>query len=178
MTSHPMKMAKYCYSAKELDPKWNFLLPDEIPVLEKAIEKLKAEERELRIMLREAADQSTENMGHDDAPQESVRLALWTLTSKMDYLRDAYIHHTLLKVPTKRQKRLTFGMKATLKGVKTLEVALLGGSDLPLSSGTIHEGISVVTYRSPFGKVLLGKKAGDVIKIGNLTYKVESVSIL
>lgn len=175
--SHPPRLSKPVYSAEELDPKWHYFLPKEVEILNTKLERLRKEDKHLRLQLQEAAAQSTENIGHDDATQESIRLTLWTISSRIDLLREAQIHHTLLP-EIKDPKRVTFGTIIELNGEKPLKVAFIGGADLALEKEHIPDGVIGVTYRSPLGKLLIGKKVGERVQLAASTYTVESIDIL
>lgn len=171
---HPIRMHGGIYDVGKLDPRWHYLLQPEADEVAQKLRRLYVQQRSLRDQLQEAAAQSTENIGHDDATQETIRLQLWRMDSQIDLLRDAQLHCTLLAAP-KQANRVTFGHAVHLSGSSTQKVALVGGADLPLQRRYVPEGYTTVSYRSPLGGLLLGKRLSDTFQLGKATYRIEEI---
>lgn len=144
-----------------------YFFPEDILALEEKIRELHARIEELGREQGEVAQQSTENFGHDDFPQEAIfqqrRLVLSRLNDLGNILKNAVVINF-----KKDTDVIRFGSVVGLSDGKIIRI----GSYLVFAEYKITN----ISYASPLGKALIGKKIGDKITLGGKAIKILSVN--
>jgi len=146
-----------------------YFFPEDIAVLEQTVNELKRKIRELGKEQGEAARQSTENFGHDDACQEAVYQARTIVIERLKNLREI-LNNAVIFNPEGPFSFDMVRMGAT--------VELSNGRVLKIGSFMVFADYPIVniSYDSPLGKALLKKKEGDRIEFQGQFFTVKRIS--
>jgi transcription elongation GreA/GreB family factor len=131
-----------------------YFLREDLEVLGNRVNELHEEIKDLAKEQGEANSQSTENFGHDDACQEAIyQKRTIVLTQLKDLV--LILNGAVIIEPEKQFEIVLFGSI----------VELNDGRRLRIGSYAIYaeHPIRTISYNSPLGKRLIGKRRGDEI---------------
>ena len=143
-----------------------YFLPEDIAVLEQTIDRLREGVRELGREQGRVAAQSTENFGHDDACQEVIYYDRQVLVARLNELHQI-INGAVLVRPQGPFNAVYFGAIVELSDGRVLRI----GSYMIFAD---HE-TTTISYNSPLGKAMLGKKEGDEFEFNEKTYTIKRI---
>ena len=132
-----------------------YFFPEDIAVLERTVKELYDKLRELGKEQGEAAGQSTENFGHDDAGQELVYQDRRVVIARLKNLQEM-VNNAVIISPVGPFNKVRIGAVVHLGDGRIVRV----GSFMVLAD---HQ-ITNISYNSPLGRVLLDKEVGDKIE--------------
>ncbi len=141
------------------------LLPHEIPVIKTKLSYLKHHIDEKHALAVEAGEQSTENMMHDDAPQQIAVEEGRVAQAQYDALRKILHEAQVIHYPSKRIKRIQIGHRVEFTVAnerKTIDIV----------GYPIGEDSKQISPLSPLGKALIGKKIGDNTPLNGKTMMI------
>ncbi|HMS50052.1 MAG TPA: GreA/GreB family elongation factor [Candidatus Saccharibacteria bacterium] len=139
----------------------HFLLPHEISLVERDFAVLAMKQAEHGQLLGEAMAQSSET-DHDNAPAEIVVSDQEVLMRRAKPLRKIFERHVFVDYPDEDSEEAVLGSRVTLRINQDdpFTVDVVGYLD----SEFAEEDVEQVTYQSPIGHALLGRKAGDTLE--------------
>ncbi len=144
-----------------------YFFPEDMAKLEEKIIALNERIKELGEEQAEVAQQSTENFGHDDFPQEAVaehRKLVLTQVNHLNQIRRNAIVYT----PGKDMgETVKFGSTLELDDGRKIRI----GSFLVLAEHDIQN----ISYKSDFARALIGKRAGDEIIFRREHFVIKSI---
>lgn len=143
-----------------------FFFVEDINALRQTMEELHEKVRELGKEQGEAAAQSTENFGHDDACQEAIYEARRTVTGRLAEL-DKVLRNVEIVTPQGPFDRVFMGATVELSDGRTIKI----GSYMVLASHSV----SNVSYDSPIAQALLNKREGDEVELRGDTMTIKSI---
>lgn len=130
------------------------LLPHEIPVIKTKLSYLKHYIDEKHTLAVEAGEQSTENMMHDDAPQQIAVEEGRVVQAQYDALRKILHEAEVIHYPSKRIKRIQIGHRVEF-------IAASERRTIDIVGYPTAEDSKQISPLSPLGKALIGKRVGD-----------------
>jgi transcription elongation GreA/GreB family factor len=135
------------------------LLPHEYKTLKKLIKRLEADQLNRAKEVVTMNDQSTENFAHDDAPQQVAIENGRVHQAIVEEINHVLNHCKVVKYPI-LPGRIKLGSRVKyLQDGKSLILDLVG--DVIGLGVYTTQGVTVVSYKSPVGMRLMGKKVGD-----------------
>lgn len=134
----------------------HYFLREDFAILELAIGRLKEKIKQLGKDQGEAAGQSTENFGHDDACQEAIYQDRRVVVAQLDMMNQI-ANNAQVIAPTGNECEVCIGSVVKLNDGRTFRV----GSYRVLAKHSIEN----VSYNSPLGRKLLRKRVGDSIEV-------------
>lgn len=139
----------------------HFLLPHEMSLVERDFAVLAVRQAEHGQLLGEAMSQSSET-DHDNAPAEIVVSDQEVLMRRAKPLRKIIEWHVFVDYPDEDADEVFLGSRVTLRidHTEPFTVDVVGYLD----SEFADEDVEQVTYQSPIGHALLGRKAGDTLE--------------
>ncbi|KKW48270.1 MAG: hypothetical protein UY99_C0007G0023 [Parcubacteria group bacterium GW2011_GWA1_59_11] len=143
-----------------------YFLPEDIAVVEKTVGELHRQIKELGKEQGEAARQSTENFGHDDACQEAVFQQRRVVTARLNNLQEIVNHAEVVR-PKGPFDAIRIGATVELSDGRILRV----GSYMLFAE---HEA-KTISYNSPLGRALLKKKEGEEVHFQDQTFTIVSI---
>lgn len=130
------------------------------------IKELYGKIKELGKDQREAAGQSTENFGHDDAVQEVVFQDRRVVLARLKNLQDL-VNNAVVISPNVSYSRVQMGAIVRLSDNRVVRI----GSFMVFAE---HQ-IANISYNSPLGKALLNKEIGDEIEFRGKFFSIVSI---
>lgn len=131
-----------------------YFLKEDLFTLREMVEGLQKRVIELGKEQGEAAGQSTENFGHDDACQEVVEQDRRVVVSRLNDLRKI-LNHAKMVEPINNSKKIRFGSIVELSNGKTYQI----GSYRVFAKHLVEN----ISYNSPLGRKLISQEEGDEI---------------
>jgi transcription elongation GreA/GreB family factor len=166
--------SKHVIMQKEFEPrcgggkfmKYHFF-PEDISVLDQTIGELHKKIKELGREQGEAARQSTENFGHDDACQEAIYQERQVTTSRLRSLSEV-INNAVVVSPKEQISMIQLGSIVELSDGRVFRI----GSYMVLANYQIKN----ISYDSPLGRMLLRRKEGDEIEFREQSFTIKKIS--
>lgn len=144
-----------------------YFLPEDMAVLERTVEELRRKVKELGKEQGEAARQSTENFGHDDACQEAVDHERRITMSRLKELGEM-ANKVVVVRPEGPFDAVRLGATVELSDGRVLKI----GSYVVLADHAVTN----ISYNSPLGKALLSKREGDKVTFREESFTVRRIS--
>ncbi|MCX6753442.1 MAG: GreA/GreB family elongation factor [Candidatus Nomurabacteria bacterium] len=144
----------------------HYFFAEDFTVLKNEIERIGKKIKELGKEQGEAASQSTENFGHDDACQEAIYDARRLLISRINDLMRIY-NKSEVANPSLQTEKIRLGSIVKLSDGRVFRI----GSYMILANHNTRN----ISYGSPLAKSLLGKKKGDSIYFNGVIIEIESI---
>lgn len=139
---------------------------------------LEAEQTRLLEATRILQEQMESSDDYDDTGLEDAKREKLAIEQRIDELEETLARAVIIEAPDKG-KTVTLGSVVQLKEEKTgkeMEVMLVSGAEASIYGGNVRK----VSDDSPLGKLLEGKKKGDVFVVDldtrQLKYKVLSIA--
>jgi transcription elongation factor GreA len=139
---------------------------------------LEAEQTRLVEATRILQEQMESSDDYDDTGLEDAKREKLAIEQRIDELEETLARAVIIEAPDKG-KTVTLGSVVQLKEEKTgkeMEVMLVSGAEASIYGGNVRK----VSDDSPLGKLLEGKKKGDVFVVDldtrQLKYKVLSIA--
>lgn len=132
-----------------------YFLHKDVVVLGQRLKELQDRVNELGKQQGEAAGQSTENFGHDDACQEAIYDERRVVVSQLNTLSEVIMNVVVIK-PEKLSGKIRFGSMVELSDGRIFRI----GSYMVLANHQVEN----ISYNSPLSKALLGKQKDDLIE--------------
>jgi transcription elongation factor GreA len=139
---------------------------------------LEAEQTRLVEATRILQEQMESSDDYDDTGLEDAKREKLAIEQRIDELEETLARAVIIEAPDKG-KTITLGSVVQLKEEKTgkeMEVMLVSGAEASIYGGNVRK----VSDDSPLGKLLEGKKKGDVFVVDldtrQLKYKVLSIA--
>jgi len=139
---------------------------------------LEAEQTRLLEATRILQEQMESSDDYDDTGLEDAKREKLAIEERIDQLEETLARAVIIEAPDKG-KTVTLGSVVQLKEEKTgkeMEVMLVSGAEASIYGGNVRK----VSDDSPLGKLLEGKKKGDVFVVDldtrQLKYKVLSIA--
>ena len=143
--------------------KFYFFLED-IAALEQMIKNLHTKIKELGKEQGEAARQSTENFGHDDACQEAIYQERGIVTAQLNDLQKIFNNAAVVRSEG-CSNAARMGTIIELSNGRTFQIgSFMVFADSPITN---------ISYNSPLGKVLIGKHEGDKIEFRKQIFTIK-----
>ncbi len=143
-----------------------YFLREDLDVLRKKVERLQMRVKELGKAQGDAAGQSTENMGHDDAVQETVEMDRGVVLRRLREILPVLEHAEEVK-PEGPCATVRFGAIVQLSDGRTLRI----GSYMVEAE---HE-IPTISYRSPLAQAMMRKLPGDEVEFRGQRFFITAV---
>lgn len=144
-----------------------YFLQEDLWAYEAIANDLRRQLKELGKEQGEVARQSTENMGHDDACQESVEHARQIVVSRLRDLQRS-IGQAMVVHPKGPFTKVHIGTTVELSDGRTYKI----GSFMIFAD----HGVPTISYASPLAKALMFKKAGDEVNFQGNHFSITRVS--
>ncbi len=144
-----------------------YFLPEDIAVLERMVAELHVQIKELGKEQGEAARQSTENFGHDDACQESVHHARTIVLARLGELQRV-VNSARIVQPEKGLDSVRLGALVRLSDGRSYRI----GSYMVFAEHFVR----TISYNSPLGRALLGRSRGDEVEFQGKRFVIEEIS--
>ncbi len=145
----------------------HYFLEEDLVVLERDLKELQEKIKELGRKQGEAAGQSTENFGHDDACQEVIHDERVITISRIKVLCEVILNSVVVK-PEKFSEKVCLGSTVELSDGRIFRV----GSHMVLADHQIKN----ISYSSPLGKALLGKEKDDAVDFRGKHFTIKNIS--
>lgn len=147
-----------------------YLTREGLNKLKEDLKKLK-EQKQPKLVQRVARARSfgdlTENSEYSNAREE-----LAFVKNRIDELEEIIARASIVK-SDKRKKTVSFGSKVTVKGNGQNNIFMMVGEQ------EANPTLKKISYNSPLGKALMGKKVGEKVKIkapvGKIVYVVKKI---
>lgn len=143
-----------------------FFLKEDFLALGCKIKELQEKIKKLGKEQGEAANQSTENFGHDDACQEAVdherRMTIIRLASLRDLVQKASV-----VTPSNTSNAVSIGSTVELSDGRIYKI----GSYMIFAENPVTN----ISYCSPLGKLLIGKVEGDEIEFRGKRFEIKRI---
>ncbi len=110
----------------------------------------------------------------DNSEYESAKLQQEMLFTRLRHL-EQYLHSEIINEKNIKVDKVTFGTMVTLfdkEQNKDVEYNLLGSVELEL-----FKDLQIITYGSPIGQLLIGKKIGDTV-VSSLNNSTRTLTVL
>ncbi len=150
--------------------KYYFFLED-MSALDKMIYEQEDRVTQLAKEQGEAASQSTENFGHDDACQEAVDHERRLTIGRLRELRKIVSNSIVIT----QQEVLCHGALDSVRMGATVELSdgrvLRIGSFMVLAKSPVEN----ISYRTPLARALLNKKEGDEVEFNGQSFKIVKI---
>ena len=143
-----------------------YFFPEDIAVLERVTGELHKKIRELGKEQGEAARQSTENFGHDDACQEAVYQERRVVIARLKNLQEM-INGAVIVSPEGPFDSVRMGAIIELSDGRTMKI----GSFMVFADHPIVN----ISYNSPLGKALFNKREGDEIEFRGRFFRIKRI---
>lgn len=144
-----------------------YFLREDLCVVEITVDNLRRKVKELGKEQGEAARQSTENFGHDDACQETVYNERCLAISRLKELQQVLCNATLA-TPEGPFDKVRLGAVVELDDGRTLRI----GSFMVVTDNPIQN----ISYASPLAQVLMGRAPGDEVNFRGKTFIIKQIS--
>lgn len=145
--------------------RYYFLLED-FAALQSKLDALTSKIKDIGNRQGDAARQSTENMGHDDACQEAINEERKLTALRFNELKEI-INRAEIVEPVGHAMNVRLGAEVELSNGRIFRI----GSYLVLAEYEVEN----ISYNSPFARVFINKRVGDVVEFGGEKIEIKAI---